>query len=305
MLPNYLSESQLHQLIEHALQEDLGAGDVTTQATIPSRTEAEAVFISKDTGIVAGLYVGEYAFRHLDTSLRIDWQVEEGESVIPGTVIGTVKGYAHPILSAERVALNFMQRMSGIASATNRMVQAALPHKAQILDTRKTVPGLRPLDKWAVEIGGGNNHRIGLYDMILIKDNHIASAGGIAEAIRAANAFRASHPTPLRIEIETTSLTEIDEVIEVGDVDIVMLDNMTRFNEDGILDTSLLQQAVKKIDGRFETEASGNVTEETVPAIAATGVDRISSGALTHSVKALDISLKVALSPESGVPSPE
>ena len=297
MLPTYLSESQLHHIIEEALLEDLGPGDVTTRATIPSTTEAEAHFISKDTGIIAGLYVSEYAFRHLDTSLRIDWQVEEGESVVPGTVIGSVKGYAHPILSAERVALNFMQRMSGIASATHRMVQAALPHKARILDTRKTAPGLRLLDKWAVETGGGSNHRIGLYDMILIKDNHIASAGGITEAIRAANAFRASHPEPLRIEIETTTLEEIDEVLAVGTVDVVMLDNMTRFDQNGVLDTSLLQQAVDRIAGRFETEASGNVTEETVPAIAATGVDRISSGALTHSVKALDVSLKVVLRP--------
>lgn len=295
MLPHYLSEAQLHRIIEQALEEDLGAGDVTTLSTIPTSTRAEAFFISKDTGVVAGLYVGEYAFRHLDTSLDIEWNVEDGERVVPGTVIGSVKGFAHPILSAERVALNFMQRMSGIASATDRMVQAALPHKAQILDTRKTVPGLRSLDKWAVETGGGANHRIGLYDMILIKDNHIASAGGIAAAIRAANAFRASHPTPLRIEIETTTLDEINEVIETGDVDIIMLDNMTRYDENGEFDISLLKKAVELISGRYETEASGNVTEATVPAIAATGVDRISSGALTHSVKALDISLKIGL----------
>ena len=295
MLPTYLSESKLHQIIDYALQEDLGAGDVTTQSTISTTTQAEAYFVAKDTGIIAGLFVGEYTFRHLDTSLSIDWKVEEGDRVTPGTVIGTVQGFAHPILSAERVALNFMQRMSGIASATDRMVQAAHPHKARILDTRKTVPGLRPLDKWAVEIGGGSNHRIGLYDMILIKDNHIASAGGIAEAIRAANTFRDAHPAPLRIEIETTSLEEIEEVLTVGGVDIIMLDNMTRFGDDGLFDTSLLQKAVNLINGRFETEASGNVTEDTVHSIAATGVDRISSGALTHSVKALDISLKIDL----------
>ena len=298
MLPNYLSESKLHQIIEHALREDLGAGDVTTQATIPPTTQAEAYFVSKDTGIIAGLFVTEYTFRHLDTSLDIEWKVEEGETVVPGTIIGTVNGFAHPILSAERVALNFMQRMSGIASATHRMVQAAAPHKARILDTRKTVPGLRPLDKWAVEIGGGSNHRIGLYDMILIKDNHIASAGGIQEAIRAANAFRASHDTPLRIEIETTSIDEVETVLSEGDVDIIMLDNMTRFDEDGRFNTALLQQAVNLINGRVETEASGNVTEDTVHAIAATGVDRISSGALTHSVKALDVSLKIDLRAE-------
>ena len=295
MFPPYLSEAQLHRIIEKALEEDLGAGDATTLATIPATTEAEAFFISKDTGIIAGLYVGEYSFRHLDTSLDISWRVSEGEGVVPGTVIGSVQGNAHAILSAERVALNFMQRMSGIATATHRMVQAALPHKAQILDTRKTVPGLRLLDKWAVKIGGGGNHRIGLYDMILIKDNHIASAGGIAEAIRAAKAYQASHPSALPIEIETTTLEEVDEVLAAGGVDIIMLDNMTRFAEDGTLDTSLLQKAIARIDGRFQTEASGNVTESTVPAIAATGVDRISSGALTHTVKALDISLKAGL----------
>lgn len=295
MLPDFLSESQLNQTIEHALKEDLGSGDVTTRATIPATTEAEAYFISKDTGIIAGLLVGECTFRQLDTSLAIDWHVDEGEEVTPGQVIGQVKGYAHPILSAERVALNFMQRMSGIATATHLMVQAARPHKAQILDTRKTVPGLRPLDKWAVQTGHGNNHRIGLYDMILIKDNHIASAGGIKEAINAANAFRSTHPTPLKIEIETTTLDEVNTVLETGNVDIIMLDNMTRFDADGTFNTSRLEQAVQRIGGRFQTEASGNVTIETVHAIAATGVDRISSGALTHSVKALDISLKTKL----------
>ena len=295
MLPDYLSETTLNQIIEHALIEDLGEGDVTTRSTIPESTRAEAFFIAKESGILAGLFVGEYTFRHLDTSLEISWDVEDGQQVTKGTIFGRIAGMAHPILSAERVALNFMQRMSGIASATHRMVQKAAPYGTTILDTRKTVPGIRPIDKWAVQLGGGNNHRIGLYDRILIKDNHIAAAGGITHAIKAANSFKSQHHTPLKIEIETTTLAQVDDVLTTGQVDIIMLDNMTRFNPDGTLDVSLLKQAVNRIDGRYETEASGNVTEDTVAVIAASGVDSISSGALTHSVKALDISLKIDL----------
>ena len=295
MLPYYLSESTLNAIIEYALAEDLGDGDVTTRSTIPESTRAEAYFVAKETGILAGLYVGEYTFRHLDTSLEISWDVDDGQEVTKGTIFGRVSGLAHPILSAERVALNFMQRMSGIASATHRMVQKAAPFGTTILDTRKTVPGIRPIDKWAVQLGGGSNHRIGLYDRILIKDNHIAAAGSITNAIKAANAFKAQYHTPLKIEIETTSLAQIDEVLAIGQVDIIMLDNMTQFSPDGSLDVSLLKQAVNRIGGRFETEASGNVTEGTVASIAASGVDSISSGALTHSVKALDISLKIDL----------
>ena len=295
MLPYYLSESSLHQIIEYALTEDLAEGDVTTLSTIPATTRAEAYFVAKESGILAGLYVGEYTFRNLDTSLEITWDAEDGQPIEKGAIIGRVTGKAHPILSAERVALNFMQRMSGIASATHRMVQLATPYGTKILDTRKTVPGLRPIDKWAVQLGGGTNHRIGLYDRILIKDNHIAAAGGIAAAIQAANAFRANHTSPLKIEIETTTLDQVDDVLAIGEVDIIMLDNMTRFTPAGDLDVTLLKQAVDRIAGRIATEASGNVTEETVAKIAATGVNSISSGALTHSVKALDISLKIDL----------
>ena len=300
MLPDYLSEPILHSIIEQTLAEDLGTGDVTTLATIPETTMAHAHFVAKSTGILAGLLVAEYVFRHLDTSLDISWTKAEGQSVHPGEVIGHVQGLAHPILSAERLALNFMQRMSGIASLTHRMVQAVHPHPVKILDTRKTVPGLRLFDKWAVRMGGGHNHRIGLYDMILIKDNHIASAGGLRPAIEAAHRYRTNHVQALPIEVETTTLEQVKEVVSLNDtypIDRVMLDNMTHFTDDGRFDTSLLQKSVAWIDGCIETEASGNVTEKTVAAIAATGVDAISSGALTHSVSALDISLQITLDP--------
>jgi len=179
------------------------------------------------------------------------------------------------------------------------MVEAAKPHGAQILDTRKTAPGLRLLDKWAVKLGGGANHRIGLYDMILIKDNHIAAAGGVAEAVQAAQSWRSAHQPHLKIEVETRTRAEVETVLELGGVDVVLLDNMVDRHGDGTVDTSRLAEAVALIDGRIATEASGNVTLETVPAIAATGVDYISSGALTHSVPALDVSLAIRLAEHS------
>ena len=194
----------------------------------------------------------------------------------------------------ERLALNILQRMSGIASATRLMANAAKPYHARILDTRKTAPGLRVFDKWAVQLGGGENHRIGLFDMILIKDNHIAATGGIKQAISAAGLYRQTHAPRLQIEVEARTIEEVDAAVSAGGIDRILLDNMVEVRE-GEIDTSKLQEAIRRIDGRVITEASGNVTLETVPAIAATGVDYISSGALTHSVKALDISLKITL----------
>ncbi len=295
MLPEYLSESDLHQIIKSALSEDLGDGDVTTRATIPEHSKATAHFVAKETGILAGLLVAEYTFRHLNPSLDLSWSRSEGEIVRKGEVFGTLEGEAYAILGAERVALNFLQRMSGIASATQKLVEAVRTFNTAILDTRKTAPGLRLLDKWAVLIGGGENHRLGLYDQILIKDNHIAAAGGISRAIHTANQFRKTHQPSLLIEIETTTLDEVEQVLTVGEIDTILLDNMTVIADDGSLDTSMLEQAVRTIGRRFGTEASGNVTLETISAIAATGVDAISSGALTHSVRALDISLKIQL----------
>ena len=282
----------LGTLIARALAEDVGRGDLTTLATIPSDKRARARFLAKADGTLAGLAVAERVFEAVDTNLDVSWTASDGDAVTAGAVFGEVEGSARSILTAERLALNLMQRMSGIATASHRMVEAA--HPATILDTRKTAPGLRLLDKWAVLLGGAANHRAGLYDMVLIKDNHIASAGGIEAAVRAAQTYLRDNDLDLAIEIETRTLDEVEEVLRVGGVDRILLDNMARKTNDG-LDASMLAEAVRRISGRFETEASGNVTLDTVPAIAATGVDFISCGALTHSVVALDISLKVTL----------
>ncbi len=300
-MPLTIDAHHLNRLLRQALDEDLGTGDVTTEATIPSETQATAYFLAKADGVLAGLQVAERVFALMDPAVEITWTQQDGDAVTTGTTFGTVTGPARALLIGERLALNLMQRMSGIATATRRMVDAVGPHPTRILDTRKTVPGLRYLDKAAVALGGGKNHRIGLFDMILIKDNHIAAAGGIRPAIRAAQAYRIQQDRPtLYIEIETRTLDEVDEVLDVwaetnGNIERVLLDNMAQMQEDGTLDTSMLQEAVQRIDGRIATEASGNVTLGTVPAIAATGVDFISSGALTHSVTALDISMKIRL----------
>jgi nicotinate-nucleotide pyrophosphorylase (carboxylating) len=280
-------------LIQRALAEDIGAGDVTTLATVPAGRRATATFLAKEDGVLAGLAVAERVFANLDPQVALTWSAADGAPIEAGTRFGTVEGPARPILTGERLALNLMQRMSGIATATRRMVDAA--DEATILDTRKTAPGLRAVDKWAVRLGGGTNHRTGLYDMFLIKDNHIAAAGSIRAAIKAAQAYRAEHAPDLLIEIETRTMDEVETVLSVGDVDRVLLDNMVEVADGGRVDVSHLAEAVRRIDGRFETEASGNVTLATVPAIAATGVDYISSGALTHSVCALDLSLKIEL----------
>ncbi len=234
-------------------------------------------------------------FHTLDDALEVFWSKADGDAVEKGEVFGTVVGSAHAILSGERLALNLMQRMSGIATATHHMVHAAAPFGSRILDTRKTAPGLRLLDKWAVKLGGGENHRIGLFDMILIKDNHIAAAGSIEQAIYAAQQFRTANNPNLEIEVETRTLDEVSRALATGGIDRLLLDNMVVVDGDEI-NTSMLESAVELVGGLYATEASGNVTLKTVPAIAATGVDFISSGALTHSVKALDISLKIALS---------
>ncbi len=294
-LPPYLTARDLDDLIERALAEDVGPGDVTTLATIAPKTTAQARFLAKEDGVVAGLLVAERVFARVDAGLQVTWTRGDGDAVQSGTTFGTVRGRARGILTAERLVLNLMQRMSGIATATRRMVEAARPHPARILDTRKTAPGLRLVDKWAVRLGGGQNHRLGLYDMILIKDNHIAALGGIRQAIRAAQGYREEGDKDLYIEIETQTLDDVREVVETGGVDVILLDNMARAGDDGAIDTSMLQEAVALVGGRCATEASGNVTLETVHAIAATGVDNISCGALTHSAPALDLALKIEL----------
>jgi nicotinate-nucleotide pyrophosphorylase (carboxylating) len=286
----------LDALLPRALAEDVGAGDVTTLATVPAGRRAQARFLAKEDGVLAGLAVAARVFAAVDPALRVTWDAADGAAVTAGTAFGRVEGAARAILTVERLALNLLQRMSGIATAARRMAEAARP--AVVLDTRKTAPGLRALDKWAVALGGARNHRTGLYDMVLIKDNHVDAAGGVEAALRAAHAYLDTHRLALPVEVETRTLAEVDEVLRLADaglrVDRVLLDNMARKTPEG-LDVSMLGEAVRRIGGRMETEASGNVTLETAGALAATGVNYISSGALTHSVRALDISLKITL----------
>ena len=291
-LPSYLTDTDLDTLIARALAEDVGPGDVTTTATVPASTIATATITAKAAGVVAGLYVAARIFHQVNPQVSPHWHVSDGDRVKPGATVGTVRGPAPALLVAERLALNVMQRMSGIATATHRMVEAARPHAPDILDTRKTAPGLRALDKWAVRLGGGTNHRIGLYDLFLIKDNHIAAAGGIPAALDAVHAYReAEERSSLRVELEVRTLDELDTALAHGGADILLLDNMAQRTNDGTVDVSMLQTAVDRVNGQCRTEASGNVTLHTVSAIAATGVDAISSGALTHSVTALDLSM--------------
>lgn len=285
--------SNLDRLLESFLREDVGAGDVTTCATVPADRIAEATLVAKEGGILAGLQAAERVFGLVDDMLSVRWSCADGDAARPNTTIGTVRGRAHSILKAERVALNILQRMSGIATATRKMVEATGPHKSRIRDTRKTAPGLRALDRWAVRLGGGENHRFGLYDMILIKENHVAAAGGMRAAIEAACAFRRTMAKHTRIEVEVRTMNELQEALDTGGFDELLLDNMVDIDAAGVVDTTRLSDALTLIDGRYAVEASGNVTIATVAAIAATGVDYISSGALTHSVRTLDISLQI------------
>jgi nicotinate-nucleotide pyrophosphorylase (carboxylating) len=293
--PPYLDPKRLDTLLRLWLEEDLGTGDVTTEATVPPKQQAQGLLLAKAAGVLAGLQVAERVFHLVDPELHVVWLQKEGDWVAAGTCLGHVTGRARSLLIAERLALNLLQRMSGIATATRRLVERVRPYGTQVLDTRKTAPGLRLLDKWAVRIGGGINHRLGLYDMMLIKDNHIVAAGGIRAAIEAAHRYRERHPCSLLIEIEARSLEDVETILSVGGVDWVLLDNLTRQLPDGSLDVTLLREAVNRIGGRFRTEASGNITLETAEAVAATGVDAISCGALTHSVQALDLSFNLTL----------
>ncbi len=300
-LPDYIPPGVIDDDIRRWLGEDLGSGDVTTAATVAPAQSATATFIAKEDGVVAGLAVAGRVFTLVDPEVSAAFTCADGDFVRAGESLGTVAGRASAILVGERLALNILQRMSGIASATRRMVQLAEPHGARILDTRKTAPGLRHLDKWAVLIGGGTNHRYGLHDMILVKDNHIAAAGGIQTAMDRAAAARKEANHELLIEVETRTLVEVGVAAGHPAVDRILLDNMVRVTDKGV-DVSMLREAVAVVDSTprdsarpLQTEASGNVTEATVAAIASTGVDFISSGALTHSVSALDISLKILL----------
>lgn len=273
-------KKQIRNIIEAALSEDIGTGDITTQAIVNPKKQGRACAIAKSDFIIAGIDVFEETFHCLDQSIKFKKMIEDGHRARKGDVIAEVAGKLSNILQAERVALNLFQRMCGIATLTLRYVEAVRGSKAKILDTRKTVPGLRVLDKMAVRIGGGANHRTGLYDGVLIKDNHIEAAGGITAAVKAQ---RKHLPHTLKIEVETKNIKEVKEALKCG-VDIIMLDNMT---------IEAMKKAVDYVAGRALLEASGNVTLQRVAEIAATGVDLISVGELTHSVRAADISLKI------------
>ncbi|NBR12226.1 MAG: carboxylating nicotinate-nucleotide diphosphorylase [Alphaproteobacteria bacterium] len=278
-----LNPMLIEDVINRTLAEDLGrAGDITTLATIPASARARAVIAARESGVIAGSDLAIAAFRRLDQSIRFDTHIADGAFVSKGDVALAIEGPARAILSAERTALNFMGRLSGIASLTARYVEKVKHTKARIVCTRKTTPGLRAFEKHAVRCGGGFNHRFGLDDAILIKDNHIAVAGGVINALRAAKAF-AGHL--VKIEIEVDTLDQLDEVIREG-ADVVLLDNMT---------PAQLKDAVARVKGNMLTEASGGVTLESVAAIAESGVDMISVGALTHSARVLDLGLDIAI----------
>jgi nicotinate-nucleotide pyrophosphorylase (carboxylating) len=276
-------EDSLTGIIKRALEEDIQQGDITTVATISEELKGKGVFLLKSDGVVAGLEVAHKVFKLVDASLSFRQFVNDGEKHSSGKIIAEVHGKTSSILTAERTALNFMQRMSGIATATNNLSTLISHTKAKIIDTRKTAPGLRLIDKMAVRFGGCSNHRTGLYDMFLIKDNHIAASGSITEAVKACSNYNRERNTEFKIEVETSNLDQVSEAINAG-ADIIMLDNF-KIDE--------MKKAVEFINGRALVEASGMVNESTVKSIAETGVDLISVGAITHSVKALDISLEV------------
>lgn len=278
-----LDRELIAQFIKNALAEDVGDGDHTSLSTIPEGTQGKAKLLIKEDGILAGVELALQIFAQVNPSLEVAVFINDGAHVKVGDIALTVSGSTHSILIAERLVLNCMQRMSGIATKTSKIVQLLSDTKTKLLDTRKTTPGLRYLEKWAVRIGGGVNHRIGLYDMILIKDNHVDYAGGIQNALAAARKYLQEKNKSLQIEIEVRNLSELNQVIAAGGADRIMLDN---FNFDD------LRAAVALINGRFITEASGGITEENVVDYADCGVDYISMGALTHSVKSLDMSLK-------------
>ena len=277
----------LHPFIHQALIVDVGDGDHTSLSTIPQGQQGRAKLLVKDTGILAGVLVALEIFKIVDPALTIEVLIHDGEPVSPGDIAFYVDGSVHSILIAERLVLNTMQRMSGIATTTNKVVKLLEGTKTKVLDTRKTTPGMRYLEKLAVKIGGGVNHRFGLYDMILIKDNHVDYAGGTAKAIEAAKSYLKTQNLDIPIEIEVRNIAEITEVLKSSGVDRILLDNFT-FEK--------LKEAVTLINKRFITEASGGITEDNVLEYAQCGVDYVSMGALTHSVKSLDMSLKATQS---------
>ncbi|MDE0559472.1 carboxylating nicotinate-nucleotide diphosphorylase [Algoriphagus sp. NF] len=283
MKPAYLSDSALDQFIQSAFAEDIGPGDYSSLSAFPSDKQGRARLLIKGDGILAGVELAERIFKAFDPRLEVKVFKKDGEAVSFGEIGLEVSGPAASILSSERLVLNCMQRMSGIATKTHRLTQKILHTKARLMDTRKTTPNFRLMEKWAVHIGGGVNHRFALYDMVMLKDNHVDFAGGIRQAITNTKNYLKANSLNLKIEVETRNLQEVAEVLEVGGVDYIMLDNM---------DYDTMREAVDLVDGKMSIEASGGITEETLAAVAECGVDFISMGALTHSVNSMDISLK-------------
>lgn len=273
----------IHRLIQLSFAEDIGEGDHTTLCSIPADVEGTSKLLVKEKGVLAGVEAAREVFHQFDPTLQMEVFIGDGESVTPGDEAFRVRGKVRSILQTERLVLNIMQRMSGIATITREYVKLLEGTKARVLDTRKTTPGMRMLEKQAVKIGGGVNHRIGLFDMILLKDNHVDFAGGIEQAIRGAQAYLLEQNKQLQIEIEVRSLDELKQVLLLGGVDRIMLDNFT---------PEKTREAVDLVGGRVELESSGGITFDTIRSYAETGVDFISVGALTHSVKSLDMSLK-------------
>ncbi len=270
-------------LIEQAIAEDIGDGDHTSMATIPEDATGKMKLLVKEDGIVAGVEIAKLVFEKIDPDLRIEVLINDGKPIKKGDIVFYVSGSCRSMLIAERNVLNFMQRLSGIATSTSQYVRELEGTRARLLDTRKTTPNMRIFEKMAVVLGGGINHRMGLYDMVMIKDNHVDFAGGIKQAIEAEHAYLKRVGKNLKIEIEVRNFDELNQVMKVGGVDRIMLDNFT---------TADLQKAVEVIGGKFETEASGGIKLENIREYALTGVDFISVGAITHQIKSLDLSLK-------------
>ena len=277
------ADQLIDELITLAFAEDIGDGDHTTLCCIPSTEMGKSRLIIKESGVLAGVEMAQRIFKHFDPDMRMDIFICDGAEVKKGDIAFTVEGRVQSLLQTERLVLNVMQRMSGIATTTRRYVKALEGTKTRVLDTRKTTPGMRMLEKEAVRIGGGVNHRIGLYDMILLNDNHVDFAGGIEQAITRAQSYLEEKRKKLKIEIEVRNFKELDEVMKVGGVDRIMLDNFS---------PSDTREAVRRIGGRYETESSGGITFDTLRDYAECGVDYISVGALTHSIQSLDMSLK-------------
>ena len=283
MIPDYLKPEQLKAFISTALAEDIGRGDYSTIAAVPEAKTGSARLLIKDDGILAGVTLAQKIFQFYDPQLQISVNKIDGDRIMKGDIAFQVTGRIRSILTTERLILNCMQRMSGIATHTARLVRQLKGTNAQVLDTRKTTPNFRAMEKWAVAIGGGQNHRFALCDLVMLKDNHIDACGGITKAITQSRKYLAENGLNLQIEVETRNLEEVEEALN-SQPDIILLDNMS---------ADEMRQAVQLVNGKCKTEASGGITEKTIRSIAETGVDFISVGSLTHTIKSLDMSLKI------------